>query len=93
MIVEEYADDESVALCDISRHLNGEISQTRRILGPDYGDMHDNIDVAIRGYQASSRALRALEETARLGYSKIVWLRNEKGLTRCFRITSGPSMI
>lgn len=68
MIVEQDANDETLAPTAISRHLSSDISQTRCILVSDYGDMHNNFDIAIRGYQAFSRALRALEETARLSH-------------------------
>ena len=88
MIVKEYADKEVKALKGISQELSYGIAQFIRILGPGYSDTHDNVDVAIRSYQASSRELKALKETADLGYSNIVWLRNEKGIIRCFRITS-----
>jgi len=93
MIVEDYATVEADALQQISQYLSDKIATFKEILGPDYGDMHDNLDVARRGYEVSGRELRGLEETTRLGYSKIVWLRNEAGVTRCFRITPGPSMI
>ena len=96
MVVIEYAVAEAEALEALAKYFSYVISQTRGILGPNYGDYgmwHDNSDLAIQGYGASQRALQGYEETARLGYSKIVWLSNEKGDLRPFRMTPGPSMV